>query len=82
MAKAICAQNMPVAWAARTVLLSLHLMMNMVSSIFLLLLFFFIEVNLSLPSQEKWELIKGQDNIEISAYLFHFYSCSTLYCSL
>ena len=62
MAKAICAQNMPVAWAARTVLLSLHLMMNMVSSIFLLLLFFFIEVNLSLPSrtiEASTELIKG-----------------------
>ena len=61
MAKAICAQNMPVAWAARTVLLSLHLMMNMVSSIFLLL-FFFIEVNLSLPSrtiEASTELIKG-----------------------
>jgi len=43
---------------------------------------FFIELYLSLPSQEKWELIKGQDNIEISAYLFYFYSCTTLYCSL
>jgi hypothetical protein len=61
-------------------------MKNMVSSIILpinfripiifVLLFFFIEVNLLFPSRE---LIKGQGNIEISAYISFFYSGPILF---